>query len=348
MITVGIHRHVEGFAEKWMEFLSARGVRVRWLDLLGLDPLKQVEGCDGVMWHWLHYPHELRLAALPILHVIETELKVPVFPDQRTCWHYDDKIAQACLLDALQIPTPKTWVFWRREDAAQWAAEAAYPVVAKLAMGAGSTNVKLLRNRREARSHIAAMFSRSGIIGSGLHRDRTTPLAVAKDIAQRLIGGVGYMLLKKYPSLPRQYWMPQKGYVFFQEYLPDNTFDTRVTVIGGRAFGFRRMNRPGDFRASGSGVLDHDPALIDLRCIEQAFRSAERLNTQSVAFDFLFAGPERKPAIVEISYCYADWAVQQCAGHWDSRMVWHEGRLWPEEAQAEDFLKRIETSRSGQ
>lgn len=33
------------------------------------------------------------------------------------------------------------------------------------------------------------------------------------------------------------------------------TRDTRVTVIGHCAFGYRRYNRPGDFRASGSGRL---------------------------------------------------------------------------------------------
>lgn len=346
MTTVGIHQQQEGFAARWAEFLAARGAEVRWLDLLGPDPLGPVRGCDGVMWHWAHYPHEERLAARPLLQVIETELGIPVFPDLRTAWHYDDKIAQAYLLQALGLPAPKTWVFWRRADAEAWAAAAPYPVVAKLAVGAGSSNVKLIRNAREAGAHIERMFSRTGIIGPALHPGKPTPAGIAKSMVQRVLWGGRYLLLKKYPPLPKQYWMPQKGYALFQEFLPGNEFDTRITVIGDRAFGFRRMNRPGDFRASGSGMIDHDPGPIDRRFVELAFHAASQIGSQSMAFDLLFAGPGREPAIVEISYCYADWAVQQCPGHWNGRLGWHEGRMWPEEAHVMDFLDRIRRGKS--
>ena len=33
-----------------------------------------------------------------LLPVIEKELGLVVYPDQNTCWHYDDKIAQYYLL----------------------------------------------------------------------------------------------------------------------------------------------------------------------------------------------------------------------------------------------------------
>ena len=343
---IGVQKDGGGFQNKWVESLAKHGALVKSLDLLAADPLEQVRGCDGVMWHWEHYPYDRRFAARPILLVIEKELGIPVFPDFRTAWHFDDKIAQAYLLSALEIPSPKTWVFWDRDQAEQWARTAAYPVVAKLATGAGSTNVKLIRNVREARSHIAAMFSRAGIIGDGLHPGKPTFKGLAKDVAQRMLGAAGYLLLKKYPALPRQYWMPQKNYVLFQEFLPDNTFDTRVTVIGDRAFGYRRFNRPDDFRASGSGNFDVDPSKISPSCVRLAFDAASRLRSQSMAFDILYSGPEQKPVIVEISYCYVDWMVQKCPGHWDSTLSWHEGPLWPEDAHVQDFLKQIETGKS--
>ena len=120
-LTIGVHAvEKESFAVRWVEMLSARGVDVKRLDLLGPAPLEQVRGCDGVMWHWFHYPHEVRLAALPILRVIEEQMQIPVFPDMATAWHYDDKIAQAYLLPTLGIPHPKTWVFWRKADALAW------------------------------------------------------------------------------------------------------------------------------------------------------------------------------------------------------------------------------------
>jgi hypothetical protein len=348
--TVGVEATPSGFGERWKTALEARGAAVRPLDLLGADPLGQVAGCDGVMWHWAHYPHEMRLAALPILRTIEEHLGIPVFPDLATCWHYDDKIAQAYLLEALRIPHPKTRVFWREADALAWCATAAYPVVAKLSGGAGSRNVRLLRDAAAARAYVAECFSGSGIVSHPPLSDdpRARWLRRGKNALKRVGHAAAYVLANRFPPLPDPvYWMPQKNYALFQEFLPGNEFDTRVTVVGNRAFAFRRFNRPNDFRASGSGTIDHDPAAIDLRCVSAAFDAARKLGSQSMAFDFLFHPEDGQPRVGEISYGYADWAVQKCPGHWDGDMNWREGSLWPEEAHVEDFLARIAARRHG-
>src|SRR5207244_2232205 len=125
----------------------------------------------------------------------------------------------------------------------------------------------------------------------------------------------------------------------------------RITIIGDRAFGFIRGNRPNDFRASGSGKIIYEPEKIDRRCIEIAFHAADQIGTQSLAFDFLF-GPQQEPKIVEISYCFMPEAVHSCSGHWDYKGRWHEGHLWPEVAILEDVLascqrrKQATTTRS--
>ncbi len=342
---IGIQKDAgEGFAPRWAQAVEARGATVKWLDLLGPEPLKQVAGCAGVMWHWYHYPSEIRWAALPILRTLEEHLHLSVFPDQATCWHFDDKIAQAHLLEALDIPHPKTWIFWRKAEALAWCAGAGYPVVAKLAGGAGSQNVRLVRSAAEARDYVGSCFSGSGIVvRPGLPPGAwARPWARLKRAAKRAAQAAPYVLANRFPALPDQtHWMPHKNYALFQEFLPDNEFDTRVTVIGARAFAFRRLNRPGDFRASGSGRLDPDPRAVDLRCVEAAFAAARKLGAQSMAFDFLFQGRGGAPVVGEISYAYADWAVEQCPGHWDAGLQWHAGRLWPEEAHVEDFLARI-------
>ena len=35
----------------------------------------------------------------------------------------------------------------------------------------------------------------------------------------------------------------EKGYVYFQEFIPDNAFDIRIIVCGKRAFGIKRLER---------------------------------------------------------------------------------------------------------
>ena len=76
--------------------------------------------------------------------------------------------------------------------------------------------------------------------------------------------------------------------------------------------------------------------------VRLAFQIADRLNTQSVAVDGLRRGDER--VITEISYTYVSWMVYECTGYWklvDGELKWCEGHMWPEEAQVEDFLKRL-------
>lgn len=133
---------------------------------------------------------------------------------------------------------------------------------------------------------------------------------------------------------------PEKGYAYFQDFVPDNQFDTRVTVIGDRAVAYIRKVRPGDFRASGSGDMDYDPRNIRLQCVQVAFEVTQRVGSQSMAFDFLIERDGR-PMIVEVSYCYVPDFVYNCPGHWDRQLIWHEGHMWPEEAILIDLLEDV-------
>jgi hypothetical protein len=132
----------------------------------------------------------------------------------------------------------------------------------------------------------------------------------------------------------------ENGYVYFQDFVPDNQFDTRVTVIGNRAFGYIRKVRPNDFRASGSGDIDYDPDKIRPECVQIAFEVTQKVGSQSMAFDFVLESDGR-PMIVEVSYCYVADFVYNCAGYWDNQLNWHKGHTWPQEAILVDFLESI-------
>jgi glutathione synthase/RimK-type ligase-like ATP-grasp enzyme len=308
----------------WTRVLEAAGHEVRLVNVNRADILDQLQGCQGFMWRHGHYP-QMRLVAQRLLPVIERELNLVVYPDQKTCWHYDDKLAQAYLLPAAGVPTPRTWVWFDREEALQWLQTAVYPLVLKLWAGAGSTNVCLAESFAEAVSWIERLFG-NGVVS--LEKQRVS-------MAERLRKAVR-IIACGHEILP---WEPHKGYAIFQEFLKGNPFDTRVTVIGNRAFGFRRFNRENDFRASGSGRIDYDPQEIAPEFIRLAFDTARRLKMQSCAIDGLRRGGE--PVVGEVSYTYTSWAVQACPGHWDENLEWHEGQLWPEEAQALDYIERL-------
>jgi hypothetical protein len=168
-----------------------------------------------------------------------------------------------------------------------------------------------------------------------LHESQFHPLAMK----ERLSASVKMMAGGRKALWGDDGFEAQSGYVLFQEFLVGNGFDIRIAVIGDRAFGYRRFNRPGDFRASGSGNFDTNPLKIDAEAVALAFRTARKVGSQSLAVDILRKGDQF--VISEISYTFVSWMVHACPGYWDEKMNWHEGQMWAEEAQIQDFVKRL-------
>jgi len=330
----------DNYAPRWIETLESLGAKVRVCDFRAPDIIDQVRGVDGAMWHFYHSPRE-RQAAPMILNAMETVLGIPVFPNLVTRWHYDEKIAQHYLFESMGVPAVKTWIFWDHNTAARFVETCSYPVIFKLSSGAGSSNVLKIDSREVARALVMRMFHR-GVQPSTLNE--YTPKRLPRSRAEirawlrRGADAARYLVTGELPPVLHHHI--QKQYIYLQEYLPDNPYDIRITVIGNRAFGFRRQNRPGDFRASGSGIIDWDAEQIPEQAVRIAHAVSRDCGFQSMAYDFLFdsLGELR---VSEISYCFLNQAVFECPGHWDRDLVWHSGQIWPERAQAEDFLCRV-------
>lgn len=331
-------RHKNGeeqsFSARWRELARARGIATKTVDVDSDQLYSDLAGCDGFMWRFGYDPVSLHLAKR-ILPSIEQGIGIPVFPSWSSYWHFEDKIAQHYLMQAARIPSPRTWIFWNKDLAKSFCHSATYPLVAKLSSGIQSNNVRLLRNAAEADDLIDQLFT-GGLVSL------QPPASLARKLIRHRLQGMRLVAGKKLPL------DIQHGYLYVQEFIPDNEFDTRVTVIGNRAFAFRRFNRPGDFRASGSGRIDWDPLHIDEKTVELAFDVAQKLNTQSIAIDGLRRGEDR--VVGELSYTYASWAIRDCPGHWErsrasSVMKWVEGQTQAEDAIFEDFVRTLDASK---
>ena len=123
-----------------------------------------------------------------------------------------------------------------------------------------------------------------------------------------------------------------------------SALNSGIDIIGNRAFAFTRNVRKGDFRASGSGSVEYGAERIDLQSIALAFKVAQKIRAQSVAFDFV-KNAAGEPLIVEISYMYMDSFVYACPGHWDRGLIWSEGQVWPQDAILEDLLETVRRKR---
>lgn len=336
---IAIHSRNGSFSDRWIEYCGLGNIPFGMVDCNESDIMLQLASFDALLWHWDHNDVRASLFARQLIRSLE-QMGMSVFPDTSTCWHYDDKVGQKYLLESINAPLVPCYVFYDREKAIDWIHRADFPKVFKLRGGAGSSNVRLIRDRSTALKICKKAFGKGFVKYPGYFADFQTKMDQVRQKGNYL------EKVLRIPStmgnIARRNWMSsmEKGYVYFQEFVPDNDHDTRITVIGKRAFAFRRMVRKNDFRASGSGVINHDPSKVDLECVRIAFETAGKLRSQSMAFDFV-RGSNSDPQIVEISYCYSAPAVYDCPGHWDSDLNWNEGNMWPQDAILEDLLAKI-------
>ena len=132
----------------------------------------------------------------------------------------------------------------------------------------------------------------------------------------------------------------ERGYVYFQDFIPDNSFDVRVIVIDRKAFALKRIVRANDFRASGSGDFKYAKEEFDERCIKIAIKICQKLTAQCLAFDFVF-DITNHPLIIEISYGFAKEGYDSCPGFWDENLKWTKGPFNPYGWMVENVIKGI-------
>lgn len=321
---IGILHRSGSFSDRWIAFCKKNN-----LDYVILNPYadsltSDASECDALMWHHHHGNKRDQLVAKQILASFEQAGK-PVFPDFCTGWHFDDKLGQKYLLEAINAPLVKSYAFYDKRSALKWAESAVFPKVFKLRGGAGSHNVILAHSLHQAKKLIKRAF------GRGFKEQRLLDnlnyqykkFKAGKISLKNMINYTAGELLRKLNI--NNVNNSEGGYAYFQDFMPGNESDTRVVVIGNKAFAIKRICRHGDFRASGSGIIEYSRDGIDERCVALSFEVARRLNSQCVGFDWVYDA-ESNPLIIEMSYGFTAAGYDECEGYWTSDMQWHEGK----------------------
>jgi len=339
-VKLAIHCKPSSFSDKWTEYCLEHGVEHELVDCYDTDIINKLRGFDGLLWHFHHGSATDLLMACHVLTASE-HMGLEVFPNLKTCWHYDDKIAQKYLFESIRAPLAKSYTFYDHQKAIEWLKTAQYPLVRKLRRGAGSRNVGLIRNFEEGRKYCKRAFGKGFSPVPTYLSDMSIKIRTSPGFSDLLAKIKRMPRILKRLNVSRNLMGREKGYVLFQDFAEGNTFDTRITIIGDRAWGFIRNVRKNDWRASGSHSINYDIEKVNMDCVKIAFETAKSLGSQCMAFD-LVTGRDNRPMIVEMSYAFVPSAVQECAGHWDRELVWHEGKMWPEHAIIEDMLNKIQ------
>lgn len=322
---IGIQISNNSFSTHWVDYCESNNIAYKKVDCYASDIIQQLSDCYAFMWHFHQGNPKDILFAKQLIFAIEAT-GVKVFPDFHTMWHFDDKVAQKYLLEAIQAPLIPSWVFYDKMQALNWVKTQQYPLVFKLRCGAGSGNVRLVSNKTQAIKLVNKSFeggfsqySAKSNLKERIRKYRigqTTLFDVAKGVVRLAYQPKSANVAGK-----------ERGYIYFQEFVPDNTFDIRVIVIGDKSFAIKRMVRKNDFRASGSGNILYEKKHFDDTTIALAFQLCKKLKSQCIAFDFVYK--YGKPLVVEISYGFSPEAYVQCTGFWDENMTWYEGEFNP-------------------
>lgn len=325
-IKIGIQNIPKGFSKKWIEFCVKENIDYKLVDVYQNDIIQQLSDCDAFMWHYDHLSKKDYQVAKRLLTAVEHSGKV-CFPSIYENWHYDDKVAQKYLLEAVGAPLIPSYVFYDEKKALEWAKSTSWPKVFKLTGGAGSSNVKLISNVNQAKEVIKKSF------GSGYNifdqRKYLFDESVSKYRKDKKLLPFFKNLRHLIKPLNKN-WIShvERDYVYFQDFMPKNDFDIRIIVIDqNKVFGYKRFNRKNDFRASGSGDFEFlTPINVDLRILQVAVNTSVLLKMNSIAFDFVY-DLKANPTIIEITYSYGFKGANKAPGYWDTEYKWHEGVL---------------------
>lgn len=316
---IAIHHRKNSYSEQWIEYCQRHNIQYKIVNAYANDILEQVADCDAFMWH--HHLHQYKdyLFAKNLIYIIEKQMGKICYPDFDTCWHYDDKIGQRYLLEANGAPLVPTYIFYSRDEALDWIRHTSFPKVFKLSSGSSSKNVQLIKDTAQAKKLVEKAFSRG--FQKNCHWTRVFKRWNAFRNGNCTLKWFLKGIFTPY-SYKEQFNKEEIGYIYFQDFVPNNDFDIRVLVIGNRAVAKKRMNRPNDFRASGSGNLIFNKEEINVNFVKTAFETNRKLKMQSVAFDFLL-NQSGEPVISEISYCCGIKSNKGFLGYWTDDMQWH-------------------------
>lgn len=217
---------ITGFTYCHHNFLGAcrsLGVPYRLVDISRDDWIQTVRAadCDGFL---AHIPSNLSIWKQMYddrIRILAEELGRPVFPSMKELWLYESKRRSHYWMVANDVPHPRTWVFYSCDEALDFIRRAELPLVTKTDLGAGSSGVRVFRERSSLAAFVKRTFSR------GITRQ------------------VGIWTETHF------------GYILLQEYLP-NAKEWRIERLGDSFFGHQKM-RKGEFHSGTGEVGWYDP-----------------------------------------------------------------------------------------
>ncbi len=322
---IAIHSSPNSFSDRWITYCRYNNIDYKLVNAYDNDIIKQLSDCDAFMWHHAHYDYRDCLFAKQLIFTLNLIGKKTI-PSVYSNWHFDDKLTQKYALEAINAPLINSYVFYDPQSALKWIETTSFPKIFKTKCGAGSSNVRMVKNKSDAEKLIKQAFSTKGFPNQdyfNLAKMSLIKICNRQNDWYNLFRNIFLMCFPSFCRDKRNLMNNEKGYAYFQDFIPNDGYDIRVVVIGERAFAIKRLCRENDFRASGSGRILYEKKHFDEKIIKLAFDLSKKLKANLINFDFII-DKKGNPHVCEMNYGFAMAGYDKCEGYWDSDLTWHE------------------------
>ncbi len=193
------------------------GIHYEVIDIISPDWIQLVEqsNCDGFLCRPPSKIQEQKTMFDERLLVLTEYMKKTIYPTYNELFIYENKRMMSYWLKVNNFPHTDTHVFYRKRDLLEFLdGHDEYPMVYKSNIGAKSSGVKIVRNRKMARSIGRKIF---GIYRSPALTKGYTPVKSGSFIKVPAVGVIEkhVMLLQKFEKIKWEWRMVKIGESFF-------------------------------------------------------------------------------------------------------------------------------------
>lgn len=229
---LGILKEFTGYESNYIKACEDLKVDYEIIDIISNDWIDNIlkSNCDGFLVRPSFAKDVWKRMYDEKLYFISHVLKKPIYPDYYSLFIYENKKNMAYFLKLNDIPHPKTWIFYDKEEALNFVEKYdKYPLVFKPNIGSGALGIKFM-NKNQAKKIINKIFTKWKFFNFGYTKWYKTRFKLS------------------YPIMDDK----QYNFVIFQEKL-DVKWEWRIIRIGESFFGHQKLAK-GKFH-SGSGKV---------------------------------------------------------------------------------------------
>ena len=147
------------YSKRWKVYCDKNKIPYKLVSCYDNDIVAKLKDCQGLLWHIDNVNYRDQLLGKNLIHALENTDMI-LYPNAKTLWHFDDKVAQKYLFESINAPLVPSYVFYDKPSALKWIKSTSFPKVFKLSKGGAAVNVKLVKSKKQAIKLISKAFSK--------------------------------------------------------------------------------------------------------------------------------------------------------------------------------------------